>query len=445
MKIAIVVQRYGVDINGGAELHARYIAEHLARYADVRVLTTCARDYLTWRNEFDPGVDRVNGITVERFRVARERDEAEFGLLSDHVFSRRHSLQDELDWLASEGPTSPELLARLSRDRNEFDFVLLFCARYFHAYHGARVVPERAVLVPTAERDSALGLAMFGPIFRGVRAIMYNSPEEQALIRAAASNDHVPGVVVGIGSEIPAAIDPARARAKFRLTGPYVVYVGRIEANKGCAELFDFFTRYAANRPDAPTLVLIGRPVLDIPKHRSIRHIGFVEDFDKFDVVAGATALIMPSYYESLSMVALEAWALGRPVIANAHCDVLVGQCLRSNGGLYYADADEFGAVLDRVLADGTLVDQLGRSGRRFYQQHYSWSVIERKYLDMFALLSSTAATYRMERMPGWVARRLRSLRAAAQVLDELPIGPAVDVDERGSEKRAPKSQGAIA
>ena len=445
MKIAIVVQRYGADINGGAELHARYIAERLARYADVRVLTTCARDYLTWRNEFTAGVDHVNGIAVERFRVSRERDEAAFGLLSDHVFSRRHSLQDELDWLTSEGPTSPELLARLSRDRNEFDFVLLFCARYFHAYHGARVVPERAVLVPTAERDPALGLAMFGPIFRGVRAIMYNSPEEQALIRAAASNDRVPGVVVGIGSEIPAAVDPARARAKFRLTGPYVVYVGRIDANKGCAELFDFFTRYAANRPHAPTLALIGRPVLDIPKHPSIRHIGFVEDSDKFDVVAGATALIMPSYYESLSMVALEAWALGRPVIANAHCDVLVGQCLRSNGGLYYADADEFGAVLDRVLADDRLVDQLGRSGRRFYEQHYSWSVIERKYLDMFALLSSTAATYRMERMPGWVARRLRSLRPAAQVLDELPTGPAVDVDERGSEKPAPKSQGAIA
>src|SRR5262245_65117522 len=118
MKIAIVVQRYGADINGGAELHARYIAERLARYADVRVLTTCARDYLTWRDEFVPGLDHVNGIAVERFRVSCERNEAEFGLRSDHVFSRRHSLQDELDWLTSEGPTSPELLARLARGRN---------------------------------------------------------------------------------------------------------------------------------------------------------------------------------------------------------------------------------------------------------------------------------------------------------------------------------------
>jgi glycosyltransferase involved in cell wall biosynthesis len=445
MKIAIVVQRYGADISGGAELHARYIAERLARYADVRVLTTCARDYLTWRNEFPPGVDRLNGIAVERFRVSCERDAAEFGLRSVHVFSRRHSLDDELDWLASQGPTSPTLLDRLSQGRDEFDFVLLFSARYFHAYHGARIIPERAVLVPTAERDPALGMAMFRPIFRGVRAIMYNSPEEQLLIRAAASNDHVPGVVVGIGSEIPAAVEPARARVKFDLAGRYVVYVGRIDANKGCAELFDFYTRYAAERSDAPTLVLIGRPVLEIPKHPFIKHIGFVDDPDKFDVVAGATALVMPSYHESLSMVALEAWALGRPVIANAHCDVLLGQCLRSNGGLYYANAEEFGAVLDRLLADAVLVDRLGRNGRQFYEQHYSWAVIERKYLDMFAFLSSNAPTHRMEQMPGWFARRVRSLRPAAQVLDELPSGPALDADDGGPGRSAPQGQGAIA
>jgi len=210
MKLAVVVQRYGADINGGAELHARYIAEHLVRHADVRVLTTCAHDYLTWRNEYPAGTDTVNGIAVERFPVGHERNEADFGLRSDHVFFRRHSLNDELEWLDSEGPASPSLVARLAHDPDEFDFVLLFCARYYHAYHGARGVPQRAVLVPTAERDPALGLAMFGAIFRGVRAIMYNSHEEQRLIRAAASNAHVPGVVVGIGSEIPASVDPAR-------------------------------------------------------------------------------------------------------------------------------------------------------------------------------------------------------------------------------------------
>src|SRR5205814_2343633 len=280
------------DINGGAELHARYIAEHLARHAEVRVLTTCAHDYLTWRNEYPTGADTVNGIAVERFAVDNERDEAEFGLRSDHVFYRRHSLNEELEWLDSEGPASPSLVSRVRDAGGEFDYVLLFCARYYHAYHGARAVPDRAVLVPTMERDPALGLALFGPIFRGVRAIMYNSYEEQALIRAAASNEHVPGVVVGIGSEIPASADPRRAMTKFGLDAPYVLYVGRIDANKGCAELFDYFLRYVASRSNPPTLALIGKSVLEIPDHPRVRYLGFVDDQDKFDVIAGAAALV---------------------------------------------------------------------------------------------------------------------------------------------------------
>src|SRR5919205_1124152 len=175
MKLAIVVQRYGADISGGAELHARYIAEHLAERADVRVLTTCARDYVTWRNELPAGGDIVNGIAVERFPVARERDVFDFGRRSTHVFDCVHSVADELLWLESEGPLSPRLIARLRQLGTELDFVLLFSARYYQAYFGARAVPERAVLVPTAEREASLGLSVFGPLFRGVRAIMYNS------------------------------------------------------------------------------------------------------------------------------------------------------------------------------------------------------------------------------------------------------------------------------
>lgn len=442
MKLAVVVQRYGAEINGGAELHARYITEHLAPHADVRVLTTCARDYLTWRNEYPAGIDTVNGITVERFPVEHERSEGDFGLRSDHVFFRRHSLNDELEWLDSEGPASPLLVDHLRHSANTFDHVLLFCARYYHAYYGARAVPDRAVLVPTAERDPALGLAIFGPIFRGVRAIMYNSFEERALIRAVSSNAEVPGAVVGIGSDIPASVGAARAKAKFGLDGPYIVYVGRIDANKGCAELFDFFIRYVAERTDPPTLALIGKAVMELPHHPLIHHLGFLDDQDKFDVVAGAAALVMPSYYESLSMVALEAWALGTPVVANARCDVLLGQCLRSNAGLYYANGAEFGAVLDTVLDDPAVAARLGRNGRQFYEQNYSWPVIERKYLEMFALLSSNPPRHGMEKLPGWLRRRQRSLRPAAHVLDELPSGPAVESD-RGPERSAP--QGAIA
>lgn len=427
MKIAVVVQRYGADINGGAELHARYIAERLARHVDVRVLTTCARDYVSWRNEFPAGEERINGVPVERFPVAHERDELDFARQSAHVFTRRHSVADELNWLESEGPNSPGLLERLRTGAAEFDFVLLFSVRYFQAYHGARLVADRAVLVPTAEREPALGLSIFGPVFRGVRAIMYNSNEERALIQAVSGNRDVPGVIVGIGSDIPDTVDPARARRQFGLTRPFVVYVGRIDANKGCAELFAFFTRYITRTGRDIDLVLVGNPILEIPAHPNIRHLGFVSDQDKFDTIAAAEALVMPSYYESLSMVALEAWALGRPVIANAHCDVLLGQCRRSHAGLYYENADEFGGTLDALLDDSALAQRLGGNGREFFARHYSWPVIEQKYLDMFSALHATTPGRQMEPLPGWLARRTRHLEPAATVVDRLPAGPAVE------------------
>jgi glycosyltransferase involved in cell wall biosynthesis len=262
MKLGVVVQRYGADINGGAELHARYIAERLSAHADVRVLTTCARDYVTWRNELPKGPTQVNGIPVERFEVDRERDVEEFGRRSLRVFEETHSLEDELRWLDSEGPVSRALLDRLRNSGDEFDFVLLFSARYYHAFHGARTLPDRAVLVPTAEREPSMGLQIFQPIFRGVRAIMYNSLEERAALTALSSNEHVPGVVVGVGSNVPAQVAPARARRQFDLRNPFVVYVGRIDANKGCAELFDYFLRYLERSGRDLDLVLIGNPVM---------------------------------------------------------------------------------------------------------------------------------------------------------------------------------------
>ena len=435
MKVAIVVQRYGADISGGAELHARYIAERLAQRIDVRVLTTCAKDYLTWRNEFPAGCEEINGVPVERFRVARERDLRDFGIRSRRVFGRMHSLQEELDWLYSEGPVCPDLLGRLRRSGGEFEFVIFFSVRYYQAYYGTRAVADRAVLVPTAEREPALALEMFQPIFRGVRGIMYNSPEEQAAINAVAGNGDVPGVVVGVGSVVPTGIEPARGRQTFALNEPFVLYVGRIDANKGCAELFDFFVRYSETSGRQLDLVLIGTGELPIPAHPRIRHLGYVSDRDKFDVMAAAEALVIPSYYESLSMVALEAWALGRPVLANARCDVLLGQCLRSNAGLFYQDAREFEAALNRLLDAPRLVKRLGVKGRAYFTRHYAWPVIERKYLDMFDRLRSAPARRPMESIPGWFARRRPNVPPAIDVLADVPSGPVLD--------RAPAGAGA--
>jgi glycosyltransferase involved in cell wall biosynthesis len=425
VKLAVVVQRYGADINGGAELHARYVAEMLARRHKVEVLTTCAHDYVTWKAHYKEGTETINGVAVRRFPVAHERDPRDFGERSTLVFEHRHSIADELAWLDSEGPTSPALIDYVGAQADAFDFFLFFSYRYYHAYHGVRRVPHKAILVPTAERDAALGLSIFGPVFRAARALMYNSPEERAIIQAASGNASVPGVVVGIGSDLPRETSPDRFRRKYDVAGPFVIYVGRIDQNKGCGELFDYFGNYRPRLGQQLTLLLAGNSILPIPDHPRIRHLGFISDRDKFDAISASEALMMPSRFESLSMVALEAWGLGRPVLANGRCDVLRGQTIRSRAGLYYENFAEFAEALFTITSNRPLNRAFGENGRRFYERHYAWPVIQRKYEDMLGQLTrANAAPAAIDALPGWLARRRKTLAPAQEVVDQIPKGP---------------------
>jgi glycosyltransferase involved in cell wall biosynthesis len=430
VKIAVVVQRYGPSINGGAELHARYIAERLARHCQVEVLTTCASDYVTWRNELPPGVEPVNGVQVRRFKVTHERDPLLFGKRSERVFAQRHSIGDELDWLDAEGPTSPSLVDYITKHAAEFDYCLFFSYRYYHAYYGARAAGARAILVPTAERDATIGLSIFQPLFRSVRGLMYNSPEEREMIQTISGNQDVPGVVVGVGSDVPNNPQAFRFRQKYNIRGPFAIYVGRIDQNKGCTELFEFFQGYQKDPATKLSLVLVGNTLLPIPQHPRIRHLGFLNDTDKFDAMAAAELLVMPSYYESLSMVALEAWALGKAVLANGKCDVLKGQCIRSNAGLYYDTYEEFVGALQAMEHNRWLTGSLGRNGRQFFRDNYDWPVIERKYLEMFERLKAGAPARTKDPLPGWFDRRRQDLPAAEDVLARLPGGPALGLDD---------------
>jgi glycosyltransferase involved in cell wall biosynthesis len=430
VKLAVVVQRYGADISGGAELHARYVAEMLARRHRVEVLTTCAHDYVTWKAHYTEGTETVNGVPVRRFPVARERDPHDFGQRSTQVFERRHSIADEIAWLDSEGPTSPALIDYVGQQADAFDYFLFFSYRYYHAWHGVRRVPHKAILVPTAERDAALGLSIFAPVFRAARAVMYNSPEERAIIQAVSGNTSVPGVVVGIGSDLPRETSPDRFRRKYDVSGPFVIYVGRIDANKGCAELFDYFSNYRPRLGQQLSLLLAGTSILPIPDHPRIRHLGFISDRDKFDAIAASEALIMPSRFESLSMVALEAWGLGRPVLANGRCDVLRGQTIRSRAGLYYDDFPEFAEALFTLTSNRPLHQAFGENGRRFYERHYAWPVIQRKYEDMLGQLSrATPAPAALDALPGWLARRRRTLPPSQAIVDAIAKG-AVTYEE---------------
>lgn len=389
MKIAFVIQRYGLDINGGAELHCRYVAEQLAKHMEVEVLTTCAESYITWKNAYPAGVEKINNVQVRRFPVSRERNPIRFGRLQDELFRFPHEDQDELKWMEEQGPNVPELIRFLRKNESKYQFFIFFSYRYYHSYHGIHTLPHKSILVPTAEPDPVVHFSIFRSLFHLPQAFVYNSVEEKRMIQSLSGNYQVPGDVVGVGSRLPERANGDQFRSKYGIQGPFLLYIGRIDENKGCGQLFDFFLKFREEKESDLKLVLIGSAVMKVPEDPSLVHVGFVSDEDKFNALAACEILMMPSFFESLSMVLLEAWAMGKPTLSNGNCRVLMGQSIRSNAGLFYTGYNEFQQCLQLLHSRADMRAIMGRNGMHFYGNHYSWDIIEQKYLKLMEMVKN--------------------------------------------------------
>jgi glycosyltransferase involved in cell wall biosynthesis len=340
LRLAFVIQRYGLEVNGGAELHCRWLAERLAQRHQVEVFATRALDYLEWKNHYPRGTEVVNGIPVHRSTVKRTRNARVFASLSNICFHETHTRDEELAWVRENGPYSPELVGAVAAARERFDRFFFYCYRYYQSFHGVPAVPERAILVPTAEEDPAIRLEVMKPLFRAPRGLVYLTPEEQALV---------------------------------------------VDRNKGALTLFAYVKKFLEETGADVDLVLAGKSVVNIPEHPRIRHVGFITEEEKVAALRQCRLLVMPSPFESLSVIVLEAWKLGVPVLANARCKVLAGQCLRSNGGLFYHGYSEFAEGLKLLLQDDGVARALGRQGKSYVDREYAWETIDSKMEDLLA------------------------------------------------------------
>lgn len=385
-RVALVVQRYGEEVNGGAELHARWLAERLTPLAEMHVLTTCAIDYHTWENAYPPGISEHNGVRIHRFLVDAPR-KPDFDLQTVELFKNAHTLFDELEWMKDQGPYSSGLYNYLRTAHDNFDLFIFVTYLYPPAFFGLPLVSDKAILIPTAHDEPYLRMPIFRSLFHLPQAIVYNTEPERDLVNQVTHNYHVPQIVAGVGINVPHDVSAARFRAKYEIEGPFVVYVGRVDASKNVPELLEYFTRFRDETGQDTKLALIGRSNLTFPDRPDVLPLGFVTEEDKFDAIRAADVLLMPSLYESLSMVAMEAWLMERPTLVNGLCDVLKYQTRRSNGGLYYYNYEEFAASLKLLLDDARLRQQLGRQGREFVAANYSWDVVLAKFRALFETL----------------------------------------------------------
>ncbi len=415
MKIAFVVQRYGAEILGGSEYHCRLVAERLATQHQVEVLTSCARDYVTWRNEYPEGADRLRGVTVRRFPTAHTRDIQSFNEYSDWIFNNRHSRQDEMTWLEKQGPWTPALFEYLDRNHQNYDVLIFFTYLYAPTVMGIRTAPYKSLLVPTAHDEPAIRLGIYADVFAAAAAIAWNTESERRLVSSRFRLRTIVEDIVGCGVDLPegeatdlGASTPGLAptsreplpphlegaanafRRRHRLHGPFALYGGRIDPGKGCEEMLEYFQHFV-NEGGRATLALMGTKLMPLPEDPHVRFAGVLPDEERLHALEAASVVLVPSPHESLSLLALEAFAVGTPVLANARSEVLVDHCRRSNAGLYYGDRWEFTEALNLLLEDAELRERMGRNGKAYVNRHYRWSTILEKYERLFARLRGRA------------------------------------------------------
>ncbi len=388
-KIAFVVQRYGLEVNGGAELHCRQLVEHMNNAYndsyDIEVLTTKAIDYVTWKNEYKNDNDIINGIPVKRFGVTKKRNTSEFNKISAKVIGRPHDDAIEEEWFDSQGPFCPDLIEYIRKNAAEYDAFVFMTYLYYTTVKGVPEVKDKAILIPTAHDEPPIYLNYFNKLFHMPKGIFYNTVEEKKFIEgkfhnAGILNNDGKG---GVGVEVPENIDAENFLKKHNLNN-YMVYVGRIDEAKGCKELFKYYERYKNENKDKDLkLVLVGKPVISIPKRDDVISLGFVTDEEKFAAIAGSEFLIIPSQFESLSMVALEAMCLKKPILVNGRCEVLKGHCVHGNSGLYYKNYYEFEGCVNYILEHKKESSLMGENGLLYVNENYKWDVITTRFNDM--------------------------------------------------------------
>jgi glycosyltransferase involved in cell wall biosynthesis len=386
-KICFVIQRFGSSIIGGAEsLCAQYVKQLLPFY-DIEVVTSCSIDYNTWENVYSDGLCFEDDIKIHRFRSLHPRKPERVAEWTGKVYQDPYNdMLTGAHWLREVGPNCPGVMKHILENKDYYDLFVFLGYHYYTTTFGMPLVPQKSVFIPTAhDEDPIKKCNYFKYLFQIPRAIVYLTEEERHFVQSFFHNSRIQSIVAGAGVQRPSgALNRRDIIFRFALNRPYIVYAGRIDDSKNCKEMMEFFISYKESSNQNVKLVLMGSNGMQFPPHKDISYIGEVSEAEKFTVIEGARALIMPSKNESLSLSTLEAMSLGVPVLLNAHSGVLKSHVVKSNAGLYYYGLEDFKAALHIILSNEQLAYSMGENGKKYVAENYNWDDIVSQLRRLF-------------------------------------------------------------
>lgn len=453
-KVAVVAFRYGAGFVGGAEASLRKIVNTLSAAGHhVEVFTTCTDSESQWDNHLPDGTATIDGVAVHRFRLdAHDR--------AKHLATVRNILENEGKVAADVEAAylrhsihSSRLIETLQRRIDDFDAVLTGPYLFGLTYQAARAFAQKTILVPCFHDEPYARLKVWQQTYGRVGSILYHSRQEQAFAESELGLNHPAAVCMGTVLDTVTRGDPKRVTAVMALRVPYLVYCGRYSIQKNFPRYLEYARRYAAERPDRCAFVFMGEGEIAVPREAWAHDLGFVDEQTKRDVLAGAAALVQLSQLESLSLVALEAWAQGAPVIAHEKCAVLAAHLHACGGGTAVADFASFAAALDDLWARPELWRAMGQQGQRY---------VHEQYIDKEAFLRTLEEAMCALRVPLHEHMRRQGFIRAAEhersvwrerfglLIEELldsnrpPALERIDVQPRVTELAVPAGQAAL-
>ncbi len=380
-----VAPRYGDFVAGGAETLMRQFAERLAPDHSVEVLTTTAKDNRTWNPELPPGTVVENGVTVHRFPVD-ERDLDRWIPLQIRVAEGMLlSVDEELEWWRS-GVNSTPLYDHIRKYSQRYRAMYFGPYLFPTAFFGGLISPNNSILLPCLHDECYAYLQTTGSMFRQVRGVMWNALPEQELGEKLFGK--LPGAEVGMGFDFPAKDYVEGLTPYFQDDFPYLFYVGRKELGKNVHLLIDNFVALKASQPAMSKLKLVlAGPGAQSDLHRDeafkrddIIDVGKASEIDKARLIKYASCVVQPSVNESFSIVIMESWMLGTPVIVHGHCNVTRAHALESNGGLYFESPEEFVEVVRVLVTEPDTAYALGQNGKEYVARKYSWNATLKRF-----------------------------------------------------------------
>jgi glycosyltransferase involved in cell wall biosynthesis len=387
MKIAFIIPWYGENILGGAETECRTTAENLKKVGiEVEILTTCAKEFLSdWNTDYyRQGVYQVNHIPVRRFSV-RKRDTALFDSINYKLMQKQKISLKEEEIFIQEMINSDNLYTYIWEHRSDYDFFLFIPYIFGTTYYGSQIHPEKSILIPCLHDESYAHMTIYKKMFENVKGIIYLSYPEKK-IAAALFNLKNEQSVLGGGIDTNISYDATRFKDKYQIQDDFILYAGRRESGKNISLLIDYFCRYKNNNPSQLKLILIGSGEVNIPQkyQKDIIDLGFVSHQNKYDAYAAAMVLCQPSVNESFSIVIMESWLCGTPVLVHNDCAVTKDHCIKSNGGLYFKNFDEFEMCINYYISAPGKRIAMAKNGKRYVETNYSWDEIVKKYTRFF-------------------------------------------------------------